>query len=253
MRKGKMSSLIISSVSSVSSVSSIVRTRMEGNDQLYSQNNIEIVGNNNDIYGNNCVVVGKYNTIYGLGCTIFGTDNEVFTDSYFDYGVNTMEYKKVGRNFILVKGTEEEVTTGQSETSSDDLDTEIDGIDEKQDMVDSPIGGIIQISSSQVALDINPAIRNNIYIENSFRSTLTPVLGVSEVSEELIVGLQKHQDFLETDMTKKCCICMENRSIIAFNCGHKKTCKSCSVKILENDCRCPFCRESIVVAIRIFD
>lgn len=275
------------------------RSRFDVNDQLFSQDNIEVVGNNNDVHGNDCTVVGKYNSVYGRGCTIFGTNNEVFTDGegfvYYDYGVNTLEYKKVGRNYILVKGVEEKGESSNPETktvvastvdtvdltseSSTDLDTleseddfdvmlngriRIEGGDrgtyERMTVIEEPTGEEINMEAVRDILGVDPAIRNNIYpifvSRNGIESTsVRNSLGNTDpcVSRELIAGLAKHSDSVDTDLGQKCCVCMENRSIVAFNCGHKKTCKGCSVKILKEDGRCPFCRESIVIAIRIFD
>ena len=40
-----------------------------------------------------------------------------------------------------------------------------------------------------------------------------------------------------------CIVCMDNPSMILMPCGHRNLCKSCADKIVEQDCRCPMCRQ----------
>jgi len=62
------------------------------------------------------------------------------------------------------------------------------------------------------------------------------------------------QDEKETDPGKSpCSVCMENKAVIVFNCGHRITCVSCSLKILKSEKRaCPACRTKIRMATKVW-
>jgi len=49
-----------------------------------------------------------------------------------------------------------------------------------------------------------------------------------------------------------CCVCVENKAVIVFNCGHKKTCAGCSISLINGNRKCPVCREGIVFATKVF-
>ena len=73
---------------------------------------------------------------------------------------------------------------------------------------------------------------------------------------KVMLKLEKFSDLSlkEDDTKKKCTICMENQSIIAMlPCGHKYTCKQCTISIFDTNKKCPFCREIITDFVRIFD
>lgn len=57
------------------------------------------------------------------------------------------------------------------------------------------------------------------------------------------------EDEKDAPEDEKCKICVENKAIIVFvPCGHNRTCKECSDKIVE----CPFCKQKIESKIKIF-
>lgn len=60
-------------------------------------------------------------------------------------------------------------------------------------------------------------------------------------------------DILAPDETKACKICSVNESIIAFDCGHKISCYSCSQILLSENKHCPICRKPFKKVIRIYD
>ena len=48
---------------------------------------------------------------------------------------------------------------------------------------------------------------------------------------------------------KACIVCLVNKKIIAFGCGHLSTCSACSQKLS----KCPLCRTKITFSLRVFD
>lgn len=57
----------------------------------------------------------------------------------------------------------------------------------------------------------------------------------------------------EEDSSLACVTCYVNKKIIALNCGHLKTCATCTSEIIKTGGKCPVCREKIVSVMRIYD
>jgi hypothetical protein len=104
----------------------------------------------------------------------------------------------------------------------------------------------------------------HIFVYNYFRQNIQDLCKIfdclttieKEFSKDIIVyknitKLELIKDELSTD--KKCIVCYENKSIIAFSCGHKYTCSTCSINIIDTTNKCPNCRMKIINVIRIFD
>lgn len=92
------------------------------------------------------------------------------------------------------------------------------------------------LSSSDSLLETSESGSENIDVTNS------------EVSQVITNGASTVFDTRESITIPKCSMCMENNSIIVFNCGHLCSCISCSRRVNE----CPICRVSISRRQRIF-
>jgi hypothetical protein len=92
-----------------------------------------------------------------------------------------------------------------------------------------------------------------------FKMIILGVLDIKNLVDDniekitLLKHLEKNYDIKTQDINKKCIICSENQSIIAFSCGHKYTCSKCSCEIVDTNCKCPVCRKEIEFTLRIFD
>ena len=58
----------------------------------------------------------------------------------------------------------------------------------------------------------------------------------------------------KTNECKRCTICMDKFSDIAFiPCGHKMTCSDCSQKIIKNKGVCPICSQNITSSLKVYE
>jgi hypothetical protein len=46
-----------------------------------------------------------------------------------------------------------------------------------------------------------------------------------------------------------CVVCMERKSMVEFNCGHRRTCAKCSTDVIRSNHLCPMCRVEITTAV----
>lgn len=69
---------------------------------------------------------------------------------------------------------------------------------------------------------------------------------------KLFLQLSTLQD-IKSDSQPKCSICLENENSIILGCGHKRTCVSCTKKLIREDQGCPYCRKRIEMATKIFE
>jgi len=52
---------------------------------------------------------------------------------------------------------------------------------------------------------------------------------------------------------KQCTICMSHEKNITLQCGHHRTCATCTLVLVKNKQPCPYCRKKIVSVLRTFD
>lgn len=49
-----------------------------------------------------------------------------------------------------------------------------------------------------------------------------------------------------------CCICFVNKINVRLNCGHVKCCSSCTINIINDNSKCPICREIITKVQKVY-
>jgi len=88
----------------------------------------------------------------------------------------------------------------------------------------------------------------------SFRPAIEQKIVIPPEPETMILQvLNDMTDNATEDATKQCIICLTNEKIIAFQCGHLKTCATCSKILVKDKKPCPICRAQIKKVTKIFD
>ena len=108
-------------------------------------------------------------------------------------------------------------------------------------------------SSSESLLDTSDSSNGNINVVRRNVESLDEEETIDSSTEEennqiSFCDTSTVYDTRENITIPKCSMCMENNSIIVFNCGHLCSCISCSRRVNE----CPICRKSISRRQRIF-
>ena len=76
-----------------------------------------------------------------------------------------------------------------------------------------------------------------------YREYLDARQRVSIVRKLSILADEDLKSFEDSD--DGCVVCLERKSIIEFNCGHRRTCVRCSSDVIRSNHLCPMCREDI--------
>jgi len=165
--------------------------------------------------------------VYGVGCSIFGLRCEQLPQSYSIPSENYTYYSNIS-------------TIIHTPYSLYPLDVEGRG------------GTVHPWARSTV-----PSVGGNIHMADLLPPRIPPrvppPIPPRVPTRPLIPDLQEVKDTESKDESKHCIICQTNERIIAFNCGHKHTCASCSIVLIKGRKPCPSCRSEITSATRIFD
>lgn len=193
---------------------------MEGKRLEIRENNSYTYSDNAIIYGNNCDCYGKNCQIYGDGCKVYGEDCVIFGNNCVVYGERFTNNGK-----------------GTRKIKRPVLDERKEGKEEKEEK--------------------NENIRSRDLTGTTTRSRIRPpVFLLGSESKSFSLDLKKLGEMkdIETDSQSECCtVCMVNKRIVMFQCGHKRTCAGCTIHILQQNAKCPHCREEIKFLFRAYD
>lgn len=261
-----------------------------GNNNRIIGNNCNIEGNNNTNRGNGGTVRGNKNQIIGKPKSVSGICNSVNGESagMVNSGVSnssnnagdTFEGVSVGshvrtdicQNIIVGNRNVRKASRHTEDSDSPSSPSSSDS----PDAPDSPnVSGNASISGNNFqgvnVFYSGPGVvrysREPWRYNTSVPSNAEPIDRTRLVSgDNIAIGrtgpnkprsladaLKDIKDTETKDEDKKCVICLTNERVIAFQCGHRKTCASCSLELVQTEKPCPMCRVEISSILKIFD
>lgn len=241
-------------------------TNIVGNFNYIQGHNNNISGNHNHIRSERSKIVGDYNKIYSDNNTIVGKYNEINGNNNTIVGdYNTIR----GQNNRVVTGHNNRGTfvnepngfyTASSYPYSDRLFGSIRDTLSHRPL--SPLSPIISLNSHRT-LRSNRSIRPRTGYSRTrpFRSSF--VIGshldefeqlerietdaFSDTFNNTTVRLEVKEDDKPEVEKDTCILCYDNKkSVIFLPCAHITSCNKCSQTIIEENQKCPICREVIV-------
>jgi hypothetical protein len=257
---------------------------IQGNNNRITGNNCSIQGNNNTNRGNGGTVQGNNNSIYGKPKSVSGANNSVNGGSAGMVNSGILNVRNSFNNIRIVNQSD-------NQDSQDNQDSDSPSSPSSPDSPDSPdpqrahrvvppamlgMSGLRFADSGNVSISGNnfrgvsvfnagPGVvslsnaepifhrHSSIYIDQIGSDNVAIGRTGPNKPRSLADALKDIKDTETKDEDRKCVICLTNERVIAFQCGHRKTCASCSLELVQTKKPCPMCRVEISSILKIFD
>jgi len=224
-----------------------------GNSNSVRGNNSNVIGNSNSVIGNDCKITGDSNSVNGNGCGIKGNSCSVIGNDNIIEGDHTCV--RGNRNSITGDNTllngDNNIVFGNNTVNNGNNNT-INGT-----IVETEEGGSFSLNNQFSGSNVIMNFRNfqsrgrfqfgNNSVMKMVKSNFLPRKKMKKKKMESKIKFSELQEANDdTPEQLVCIVCTEFVKNTIFDpCGHSCTCLKCSKKIMDENRKCPICREKI--------